>query len=351
MGYIKDGQGVIKRQKPHLVHYGKITDNILPGNGHDLFIKSLTVNGGVLNKVTSSTSSTSRHAFNWQLDRIRDPEDPIYDHRTVDGKPTYGSLAAQLLADTNPSRPVVDLPVFIAELRDFPQLLKHEGNLIRKAASLNLSYQFGIKPMVSDLLKLIDFSDEVNKREKELNALARSGLRRKRQLWSGTKTATGSTQYFQSLDFLRKGKIDYNTHTKFWGYVEWYPTYPYKFMFADRRSLARKAVLGLTVDFATAWELMPWSWLIDWCSNAGDILISSRNIIDATHSVPLIMKETKTTGSCKDIADDVSAFTFVNHRKERDRTNATLSAQLPILTARQFSILGSIGVTRRLPRR
>jgi hypothetical protein len=45
--------------------------------------------------------------------------------------------------------------------------------------------------------------------------------------------------------------------------------------------LARKAVLGLTIDFATAWQLIPWTWLTDWCYDVSSYLKANRNIIPA----------------------------------------------------------------------
>jgi hypothetical protein len=42
----------------------------------------------------------------------------------------------------------------------------------------------------------------------------------------------------------------------------------------------------------TFWELMPWSWLIDWCTSYGDILAATRNAIPVTWSKVAIMRET-----------------------------------------------------------
>jgi hypothetical protein len=40
----------------------------------------------------------------------------------------------------------------------------------------------------------------------------------------------------------------------------------------DRAHLASKLVFGLDITPQTLWEMTPWSWAIDWVTNAGDVL-------------------------------------------------------------------------------
>lgn len=340
--------------------YHSISDHVSPGDGHDLTIKHLRVSGGRVNTVLKGIpSETNLLVDNYMLGALRDPNDYVFDPLTIPGRPSDSVLAAQLLARTNPSRPVVDLPIFVYELREIPDLLRKEGGgWIKKLASLNLKYHFGIKPLVSDLLSLLSFTDEVNKREKELNALYTSGLRRKRNLWDGSVSGITARNLNSTSEFnTGTVNIQKTSSTRVWGHVEWFPDSKLGLMKGDRRALARKAVLGLTVDFSTAWNAIPWSWLIDWCSNVGDILIAHRNIVGAHHGPVRIMENIRTHGYYPKMTLEISTWKkesspidFRCQYKTRRTASPTLSAYLPILSARQLSILGSIGVTRRMPR-
>jgi hypothetical protein len=251
---------------------------------------------------------------------------------------------------------VVDLPIAVYELREIPSLLRKEGRgWLRYLASNNLKYHFGIKPLVNDLINLLNFSDEVNKRHQELNALASSGLRRKRRLWSGSTTGTIHRFISSSQPDTGNAPVDKSTASRVWGFVEWFPDTESKLMKGDRRALARQVVLGLTVDFSTAWNALPWSWLIDWCSNVGDILIASRNTVGAHHGPIRIMESQTTHGSWTELGNSADIYglepaKFRVTTKSRRTVTPSLSAYLPILSLRQLSILGSIGVTRRVPR-
>lgn len=328
-------------------------DVIAKGNGHDLTIRHVTRQGGLYTRTTSG--SLGRVYENYLPLRFANPADGVFAPKTVSGEPSDSSLAASLLASTNPSRPVIDLPIFVFELREIPKLLKLEGDtFLRKAGSANLSYQFGIRPLVNDLANLLNFGDAVKKREKELEELAKSGLRRKRQLWDGTSTTSDSV-ILNSDGFTLNGVGNYTTTKKCWGYVEWFPLDPPALMKADKRALARKAVLGLTIDFSTAWNAIPWSWLVDWCTNVGDVLIANRNLVGAGHGPIQIMRQSQTMCDWT-LSGTAASFTSKPCRHQtvqktrRTVASVSLSAQLPILTWRQLSILGSIGVTRRLPK-
>jgi hypothetical protein len=316
-----------------------------------LDISKITVTGNIIENAATPGPISGRRYVNMQPDYIR-TIGSVYQHLPIPGKPSDNMLGAKLLAETNPSRPVIDLPIAVYELREIPQLLKKEGDdIIRRGASLNLKYQFGIKPLVNDLVTLLNFSDEVAKRDKELAALQRSGLRRKRNLYQGenqgqTLRTVHSTDKF-NIDVLS----DVTTSTKIWGFTVWKSENP-GLMAGDRRALARKAVLGLTVDFSTAWNAIPWSWLVDWCSNVGDILVATRNTVGAVHGPVWIMEKVDSFAKTS-YPDDpyVSEGTWTIDTKLRRRVyNVSVDSHLPILNGRQLSILGSIGVTRRMPR-
>lgn len=328
-------------------------DEVTPGQNQPLRIKKVQQSGGVLNR--EGIGGFSHTHRNYRLDAYASANSSFFNNlwQGITGEPTLGTMATRLLAMTNPSRPIVDLPLLLIEtLKDLPSLLRVEGNtLIQRAASLNLNYQFGIAPLVSDLGKLLDFTQQVALRTQELKALHKGGLRRKRTLWQASAPITLSSAHQSANAYI------YGTHFVtqtgyYWGTVKWYPTTTPPATEGDMLSLARRAVLGLTIDFSTAWNLIPWSWLVDWCSNTGQYLIAHRNIVGAVPKYINIMRQRKVEATCRytpaysDVSDHQCSVVW----KMRDRATPSLSAHLPFLSLRQLSILGSIGVLRRVPR-
>lgn len=116
-------------------------------------------------------------------------------------------------------------------------------------------------------------------------------------------------------------------------------------------NLARRAVLGLTIDASTLWNAMPWSWLIDWYSNMGDFFEANRNIVPVQPGNVTIMSQTSTISN----VTPASSYPFLTGgtmnleyiSKDRDVfSGATLNAGLTMLDARQTSILAALGITR-----
>lgn len=346
-------QGALLATVSNLASSDTILDFVAPGDGHLLDISHLAIDGLILN-IQTTGSISGRKWVNWMLDRCRNPNDSMFGHVAVPDQPSDDLLGAELLAKTNPSRPVVDLPIAIFELKDIPGLLREEGNRLSRGLGVGiLTNEFAIKPLVNDLMSLLDFSDEVAKRQKELERLHERGLSRTRDLWSGSNTSGPVDIIAQSGDKITVHlDVNYATQRKVWGHVVWKSDNP-KFMKGDLRAQARKAVLGLTIDWSTAWNAIPWSWLVDWCSNVGDILIASRNTVGASPGPIRLMTQTTTTALAKQNPETgkVTPGGWKQIRKQR-RTlvNVSIDAWLPALNARQLSILGSIGVTRRVPR-
>lgn len=267
--------------------------------------------------------------------------------------PSDGEVATKVMAATNPSRPVVDLPIAIGELKDLPELLYDAGKgILRNLGSANLKYQFGIAPVAGDIAKLCMFQSFVSKRVERLKKLRDKGLRSTIQVgnYSAIKDEYVSLNSFgvgwgEVIHFIQLQKV--------WGHIRWYPHADHVMPTTDEgmRRLAIKATLGLTIDASTAWNLIPWSWLVDWFSNVGDYFTAHRNIVPATCSPVQVMRETRieNTGPSKTYSDGQFNTGVRYTRTERSRrlSGSTLNAHLPFLNERQLSILGSLAVTRR----
>jgi hypothetical protein len=347
-------QGVLLSTVNNLGSSDSVTDFVAKGDGQNFDVRHLTIRGlRVIEKATTGSIS-GRRWVNWMPDRCRNPADSMFGHLIIPDQPSDAFLAAELLARTNPNRSGISIPNFVWELREIPHMLKKEGdNLIQSHHKGNLAYEFGFKPLLSDLKKLINFSEAVTKRQKELELLFSKGLNRKRDLWSASITGGPIDIIAQSGDKWELHlSVNKTTVRKVWGFVRWFPTNP-KLPKGDLRAWARKLEAGAVIDISTLWDGLPWSWLIDWCSNVGDILAANRNIIGASHSAIQLMTQTTTTA---DATMNMPVGTYVPggwsevSKKRRTVAYVPVDFQLPMLTQKQLSILGSIGVTRRVPR-
>ncbi|UJQ85848.1 MAG: putative maturation protein [Shiltuvirus faecivicinum] len=318
----------------------------------DVSTGSQTANCGLLPRCTSYAGQPCRIHDGYPIGVETWKEPP---HLTL-ADPGVNVHATKLLALTNPSRPVVDLPVALLELRDLPRLFKIEsGNLARKAAGGNLSYQFGWKPFISDLRKLLDFQNTVAKVERRLRSLySKGGIHARRDLWTGNGTGTSNDVIVFSLSGeLWKAKLERLTVRDVWGTVRWTPTSLPPTTDDGFRKLARKVAFGLAITPATLYQAMPWRWLIDWFSNLGDFLEAHRNTVPAVPTHICVMTRTRTyrwqtiTSGRPSWAAGGDAY-YTRTTKRRDPVTSVLpQAYLPFLGIRQVSILGSLAILGR----
>lgn len=260
----------------------------------------------------------------------------------------YATLAA---SRSNPSRPYVDIPVNLLELGDIASLIRRQGHraFAQEYASRNLQYQFGIAPLVGDLVKIADLQDAIAGRIRQMNRLAGStGYRRTMSMgaWENEdhpiRTAQSNFTYIPVQYHAYTGQL-IRCH------VRWIPQVNFgRLSLTDRQRLAFRAALGLTVDRSTLWEALPWSWLIDWCSTAGNYFQATRNIIPAILSHVSVMRETRTEW----VGDPGGGFNppqrvkVIRHSKTRALSFVAPTAHFPFLNGTQMGIVASLAVTR-----
>jgi hypothetical protein len=262
--------------------------------------------------------------------------------------------ASQAVARTNPSAPYVDVPVNILELGDITQLLKKQGDdLASQIAGNNLRYQFGIKPLVSDLVKLTQFHSQVARRVKQIERLkSQKGLRKTVTLDSLSKTSSSVRRLNEGIGPIFAGQVDVSSTCVIRAHTRWLPTVDMsKMPPLELTRLAQRAVLGLTVDFSTLWEAVPFSWLIDWGYNVGDFLKAKRNIIPAALSDLSLMRHAKTQYTIPEVYGNnyhSGAGLILHETKNRGKVPLVIpGAHFPFLSENQMGILASLAVTRR----
>lgn len=325
----------------------KCDDIVAPSDCGLLTVEKWKSVGGVING-----SGAGETFYNYLADAISTPNN--WPHIVIPDVPLDSNAALMAVARTSPNKPYVDLPVMLLELGDVVQLIRDSGrHIYKKFAGANIKVQFGILPLVSDLVKLLNLQDQINRRIKVMLKLQGPlGYRRTVDIgrWSGKSSKT--LTYQSNFTLFSQVALTGTTTVAMRAHVRWgIPIRLDHVMTSDAMSaLAKKAVLGLTLDASTAWEALPWSWLIDWGFNVSAFLQANRNIIPATLLGVHIMKHTQTVwisdGGRVTSGKSLSQHKFTRETKSRRQSTATPVAHFPFLSGKQVGIVASLSVLR-----
>jgi hypothetical protein len=276
-------------------------------------------------------------------------------HLPVEGEPTLFDAAVIGTARGNPLKPDISLPVSIAELRDLPRMLWNRP----KGRSRNsvVESEFGWQPLLVDAKKLFTFPSLVEQRLSMLKHMkSKGGLTRQRSAFSGNaQVITKNVLVFSSFGLRLYGTEIHNTQKGIRVTAKWSPLEDFSSIGNEQMaSLARNLVLGLDHrQFgAQAWDLLPWSWLVDWFSNYGDWLsIYSGGISIAPTSCCVSTVYESSVGWTRTGGTNwLSCSPSQIQRRYWSRSvNVPIlpGARLPALSSRQSLILASIASNMR----
>jgi hypothetical protein len=278
-----------------------------------------------------------------------------------------------------PGKPAADLALFVAELRDMPRMLRDTcrffkdaykdirfGGIrsIKNAPGNYVGTQFGWLPFLSDMRKFYHTYQTLDKRIKQL----------KRD--NGQWVKREGTVIEESNDSLI-GEWPYPVHNPLLSSQN-YPAYPYlghsiatrhyerKIWFSARfryyipdigsvnwNRKAKRLLFGGSVNPALLWEATPWSWLIDWTSNVGDVIANLDNGLaeNLTAKYAYLMGTTTVVGkiSSNMATSPPSNLEWIFDVQEKVREQANpfgFGLTWDNLTLRQWSILGALGLDR-----
>lgn len=342
----------------------------------------------IVDKQLNDIVPVSGELFSWQNPKLHTlvgyPDDScnaFAGHLSI-ALPTL--TGSQLASRMSPNRPLVDLPVFLFELRDFPglikdgasffnnmkniiPLLKDAGDTILKrggfalsvhalpkVAKANLSYQFGWDPLISDLLALTGFTEAFERRKKQLRNLhSEKGLRRRIKV-DTNNTSSVLSGPFHTRVWNLSGSQAVTTTVERWATSRWksYGQEP-PASASEADSEAIRSLLGLSFSAASLWQAMPWSWLADYFTDIGSYLEANRNTVPATCGETVSLMKRSTTVATRRISSitlGLSGGGGVKRRTTKERTPltlATLPGEFPFLGANQVGILASLSVARR----
>jgi len=279
-----------------------------------------------------------------------------------------GSWFTSLVAGTNPSRPEVTPLTLIQDLIDIPKQLRDIGQLLTKPArslgakdlaNQNLAFQFGWLPLVKDLHVLLDLQLHILRRTREIGKLySTSGLRRRMTIAEDHQVGSYAEKQILNSSCSVTFRQDLRVTRRMWATIHWRPTkippgHPNDF---DTNRLVRHVVLGLTPEGLTqgAWDLVPWTWLIDWFVDVGAFLGTHSNTIPAEHSSACLMSEVVGVAVPSIAASAPRGYstvkaegTFTYSRRQRILSGSIVPGfSIPFIGVRRLSVLGSLYVQR-----
>jgi hypothetical protein len=278
-------------------------------------------------------------------------------HLTVSGIPSDISVATNCAARTNPSAAYVDVPVDVFDIRPGIERIRRRGQEILDAHDFGSAYlqqKFLVVPMVGDMLKLMRGVDQISRRIEVIRRLAGKGYRKTTDHGSYSAFQVFPGYIFQSEGALLGADVAVSTSVHVKCHIRWrVGTDYFDYLHAtpaEIRAIATRCVYGLTMDFSTLWELMPWSWLLDWYFNIGQFLKATRNIIPAVVTDVCPMRTTQTRSTWHGYPDtgggSLEGGEALRTTKTRVQSFVAPIAQISALTADHVGILASIAATR-----
>lgn len=377
------GGGPFYVHKESLTHYG-ITQYPVKKNG--LWLGTYTIGGVIPNHKTAIPALPVPASWS-----------------SVEG--SASSHYASGYSRARPGNPVASLGQFLVELRDLPQIplkkaFKGRGRSLsapfargvpiqevprilfkrldgfRGLGSEYLNVVFGWAPFVRDLQQMYNLWKTLDKRLAQL--VRENGKYIRRRATIQDDTVNSQTEQVYNLPFVNvlgsppnymTGRTQYTvttrTKTKIWfsGSFRYYVPDIGSSQWTTR---ATAALFGALPTPELLWEVLPWSWLIDWFSNIGDVVSNaSVNAVDnLTTRYSFIMKHVTTSSEATSVvwADakhstqdswNACSSTFQSRKILETKVRVGggnpfgLNVSLPSLSPRQFGILAALGLSRQ----
>lgn len=281
------------------------------------------------------------------------------------------ALGATAVSRVKPTNPSVDMATFIGELfAGVPKLLGHALKdgvkpLLGKSADEYLNVEFGWLPLVAELQ---DLCKTLINMQSILDQYRRDAGRqvRRRYVWAPVnerREITGGG-FFDPSSFNANASFRLVEHkaTNYW----FSGAFTYALPVSDSKygklklyeSYAHK-LLGLRLTPEVLWELAPWSWLIDWFTNLGDVVSNASSFNNDGLVMPYgyVMANTsldrqligRPSGSTW-IWDAPYSYYHVRYEtKQRRKANPYgFGIDDVVLSLRQQAILAALGLSKGL---
>lgn len=283
-------------------------------------------------------------------------------------------IGERMMLSAVPTAPAANAVVSLGELFSEGKLFNTPGAGLAGAnpGGEFLNYQFGILPVVNDLQAFKEAFDDFDNILTQYYRDAEKKVRRKVGPYSIKDETTTTIHQGDPLVMVsgwpisghlmhysnRRRVVKKTTTRKVW-YSGAFGYHVPESMSQTRRMLTEwNRVYGIAPDPADLWELLPFSWLVDWQTNSGNAIkhLFLQASEGATQLYGYVMCHTVTTVDTtwegvvyvNDAPLPISVtWRLVDETKQRERVLpfGTTYLNKP-LTARQLAILGALGIAK-----
>jgi hypothetical protein len=339
-------------------------------NANAFFSETITAVPGV---VSGKTNSFPTYVWNGYPLDSQGPSDA---HLTLSGVISDAAAITKLAADTNPSRVTVDTPVALFELGNIPKLLWENGLKTAKRADLDREWggrvdyskydngkrkrsnsvvasTFGWEQLFRDLFNLLRFADIVEERIVELENIAKKGgMTRSRRMGAFTNAESSASSLIHQTEWTVTARTSKSTQCQKWASLRWVPDFGFenrRIRTNDMTQKIRVTISGWSLSAATLWEILPWSWMVDYFTNVGDLLKASHNSLGYHIENPCVMTRIVTkvkVGPTNLVTPSGGTFTMPSKSRVTKirAVGAILTPEVhsPFLSAKQVNNLASI---------
>lgn len=268
------------------------------------------------------------------------------------------------LANMSPYKSAVDLPLFLFEFKDFPSMLRNLGDVLSKKVSPAkypegyLAYSFGWAPLVSDLRTLAKIQKSVDDRIRYWRKLE-TGTHIRRKLGEGVLahsiTSDGYTvlSAYGNPGTALKADVVYTVKQKAWftANAKLIGTLPAP---SNQQAAAMRTALGLTLSPTTLWNMMPWSWLIDYFFAIGDFMEATRGMLNLSIPSMCVMVRTESRSFLQNVrmapglTREGGDFTTLQKDRSVSLSPYPFVTTRPFLSLGQVANLGALGTVASL---
>lgn len=271
----------------------------------------------------------------------------------------YGATAVK---KSIPSVPDFSLPRFLGELRaglpKIPGAIIKSEKKLRSVGGEYLNYQFGVMPTASDVQKLIELLMHPKAKEFIQRNLDEE-FRVRKLLDKGETTTTTDLN----------GSHELNTVSGFVGtpsgnqrrvqsYRIW-SSVTFKQMQVNRlneliNDLERQVGMGIVPTAIDLWNLVPWSWFVDWFTNLNDVITNlsylEKNGLYLKYGYVMgTFRDVTTVTQTRNIGGVTHTTTGIAHYERKYRVHASpfgFGLTWKDFDPFQLSILGALGISR-----
>jgi hypothetical protein len=356
VGNVRQGSGPLQPQS-RVSHSGNMTDTVgNPGGDNPMLLTKFDIYGGRLNGKGSLTAEFFDCPVSYSSGGFLTlPPDNGYVNR--------------IMASSGPLTPKLYLPVAIFELKDIPKMLKDAGDMLHhlrkppklgdpahEIASANLAYQFGWKPLMDDIGKMLDFTDVVNKRIRTIKkSHTQHGVKRRVTLESASSSSTATETVFSTFGNIVTQSVAVTKTAERWATMRWKARSDFEAKEATFTE-AFKISYGLNPGYLPleVWKAMPWSWAIDWFTDISNVVASGHNMVYYLPSQINVMTHMRTVKQYGAKVSTNPATLRLSGGQRVDESKARsiqapvpgISLRLPFLDNFKLSIVSSMAIYR-----